>query len=380
MHEGASGGGKSEMLQQPHRLPDGQIRIGRNTVTGEERFLEIRTPCSLHPVCDDMALCHPSLQVNDGRLRVADAEHGWFIRVDHITTYGTDPDLERISVAPPLPLLFLNIDTVPGATALIWEHVHDEPSVPCPNPRVILPRDAVPGAVEGHLAIDIRSFGVRTPPCTREQPTYGILGLFHILPPALAWLWRLVSPRGHSNPSIVDDGGMSSEGVGSYWPFATGRRVDQANLLLRQFVEGDLTRYILIPNQYVGAWHMGFMPQWLTRDYLSRRGHAQFQPNQLIPSRCSLLGYALESIRIEGTTIPRPFLQVEKQLEVGADAYDAGAHILTRFFHEQISKFLQADLDPLGQRIIECALSGGNVNDYEALMPRRKLRMEPHSM
>ncbi len=42
--------------------------------------------------------------------------------------------------------------------------------------------------------------------CTRGRPTYGILGLFHLLPPALAWLWRLVSPRGHANPSIVDQG------------------------------------------------------------------------------------------------------------------------------------------------------------------------------
>jgi hypothetical protein len=111
----------------------------------------------------------------------------------------------------------------------------------------------VPGVVHEPVTVDIRSYGVRTPPCTREQPSYGILGLFHILPPALAWLWRLVAPRGHANPSIVDSGGMSSEGVGSYWPFATGRRVDQVNLLLDQVERTRKVRYILCPNQHVGA-------------------------------------------------------------------------------------------------------------------------------
>ena len=106
--------------------------------------------------------------------------------------------------------------------------------MPCPNPRVIIPRNIMPGVVNEPVTVDIRSFGVRTPPCTRERPSYGIIGLFHLLPPALAWLWRLVSPRGHANPSIVETEGMSSEGVGSYWPFATGRRVQQANLLLQQ--------------------------------------------------------------------------------------------------------------------------------------------------
>jgi hypothetical protein len=64
--------------------------------------------------------------------------------------------------------------------------------------------------------------------------------MLHILSPALAWLWRLVAPRGHANPSIQDSKGahMQTEGVGSYWAFCTGRRVDQANLLLRQIVQG----------------------------------------------------------------------------------------------------------------------------------------------
>ncbi|MEO5330770.1 MAG: DUF4914 family protein [Magnetococcus sp. YQC-5] len=368
MHEGASGGGKSEMLQQLHRLPDGRMLIGRNIITKEERFVEIPRTCDLRSVCDDMGLCHPSFQKKDGKLRIMDAEKGWFVRVNHITSYGTDHDLEKLTVAPPQSLLFLNINVVAGGTALIWEHQDDAPGVPCPNPRVIIPRSIIPNLGKSKVKIDIRSFGVRTPPCTKEHPTYGILGLFHVLPPALAWLWRLVAPRGHANPSIIDTETMCSEGVGSYWPFATGRKVDQANLLLQQFLQATQTRYILVPNQHVGAWETGFMPQWLTRDYLARRGAASFLSHQLVPARCPLLGYSLQSIRIEGTTIPRWLFQTDAQPEIGPEAYDAGARILTEFFHNQIKEFLHPELQKLGKRIIECCLSNGGMEDYEKIL------------
>lgn len=368
MHEGASGGGKSEMLQQPHREPDGRLLLGENLINGEKRYVEIQRTCDLHAVCDDMGLCHPAYQEDDGKLWINDAEAGWFVRVNHIEDYGTDHDLERLTVAPSQSLLFLNLDAVKGSTALIWEHIYDDENTPCPNPRVVIPRHIVPGVVKDKVTVDIRSFGVRTPPCTQEKPSYGIIGLMHVLPPALAWLWRLASPRGFANPSIVDTGGMSSEGVGSYWPFATGRKVDQANLLLQQFKDSHRTRYILTPNQHIGAWETGFMPQWLTRDYLARRGHARFQPKQITDARCSLLGYTLNSMRIEGTTIPRGFLKVETQPEVGKAAYDEGATILRNFFHEQTKKFLHKDLDPVGEKIIDCCLSNGSVEEYNSLM------------
>ena len=368
MHEGASGGGKSEMLEQPHRLPDGQLLQGRNIVTGEKRYIEITRTCDLEPVCDDIALCHPDIQKEDGRLRIVDAEEGWFVRVNHITDYGTDPTLEKLTAKPPQPLLFLNIDAAPDSRALIWEHIEDEPGTPCPNPRVIIPRKIMADVVEEPVAVDIRSFGVRTPPCTRENPTYGIIGLFHVLPPALAWLWRLVAPRGYANPSIVEVEAMSSEGVGSYWPFAPGRRVRQANLLLTQIEQTPHTRYILIPNQYVGVWEMGFMPQWLARDYLARRGVAPFRQDQITPARCSLLGYALQSMRIEGARLGHWFLEVNEQPEVGNEGYDKGAAILKEFFHKQLQQFMEDDLRPLGRQVIECCLDGGTVTDYETLL------------
>ncbi|MEM6364778.1 MAG: DUF4914 family protein [Planctomycetota bacterium] len=370
MHEGASGGGKSEMLEQMHRESDGRLMLGENTVNGEKRHVALPLGCILRPVTDDMALCHPDLQEKDSKdkkLTLTDAEHAWFLRVNHITHYGTDPHLEKLTIHPEDPLLFLNIDAAPDSTALIWEHIEDEPGKPCPNPRLVFPRSKYPGIVNEPVTVDIRSFGVRCPPCTREQPTYGVIGVFHLLPPSLAWLWRLVAPRGHGNPSIVETEGMSSEGVGSYWPFATWRKVDQANILLHQIMNTPDTLFILTPNQHVGCWKTGFAPQWIAREYLSRRGASPFSADKVVNSRCSILGRSPKTIQIEGNTIGHWFTQVDKQPEVGEEGYDAGAQILLDFFHAQIRNFLVDDLDPHGRRIIEACLNGATVGDYDAL-------------
>ena len=371
MHEGASGGGKSEMLEPAHRRPDGSLLLGKNLVTGDERHLILPKTCDLRPVTDDMALCHPSLRQpkNQDKLALMDAENAWFVRLNHITHYGTDPYLEELTIHPPHPLLFLNIEARPESTALIWQHIEDEPGKPCPNPRVVIPRDIIPNVVNGAVSVDIRSFGVRTPPCTKERPSYGIIGLLHLLPPALAWLWRLVAPRGHANPSIVEKEGMSSEGVGSYWPFATGRRVIQANLILQQILTTPKVRYTLCPNQYIGAWEVGFMPQWIAREYLARRGGENFSRQQVVPSRCPLLGYTFRSMMVEGQTIGNWFFRVNLQPEVGNEAFDRGTTILKEFFAGQLRQFLEPDLDPLGKTIIDCCLSDASLEDYERLIP-----------
>ena len=371
MHEGASGGGKSEMTEQFHRQPDGRLLLGKNIITNEETLVNITDSSELYPVTDDMALAHPSLQNGSNKLVVADAEYGWFLRVDHITEYGTDPEIEKACLNPQEPLVFLNMDAVPDSTCLIWEHIEDAPGKPCPNPRIIIPRKLKKNIVEGAVEVDIRSFGVRTPPTTKENPSYGIIGMFHVLPPALAWIWRLVAPRGFANPSIIDNtAGMKSEGVGSYWPFATGKKVDQANLLLKQIRNTLSTRYILIPNQYIGAYKVGFAGQWATREYLSRRGGVKFRPEALKDSRCPILGYTLDSIKIDGNVIPKGLLQVNCQPEVGDEAYDKGAKILTDFFKEQLAQFNTDSLDPLGKQIIEACMSDASVEDYYNFIPK----------
>ena len=371
MHEGASGGGKSEMIEPAHRAADGRLVLGENLATGEKYYLELSESCELRPVTDDMALCHPKMQNDSKKLVVQDAENGWFLRLDHVTEYGTSPQYEKIFTQPKEPLLFLNIQAVPKATCLVWEHTLDSNGKPCPNPRAILPRRLVPDIVSDPVEVDVRSFGVRTPPCTRENPSYGILGMFHILPPALAWLWRLVAPRGYNNPSIIGGKGMISEGVGSYWPFATGKMVKQANLLLDQILHSSSTRYVLIPNQHIGVYKVSFNPQWVAREYIARRGSAKFKPDQLKEARCTLLGYGLESLKVDGQYIRRAFLQPERQQEVGKDGYDAGAAILVEFFKKEAAKFHTEELNPLGRQIIDCLLRDAPLQEYIDLIPMR---------
>ncbi len=369
MHEGASGGGKSEMLQHIIREPNGQVLIGTNTITDERRLINLPLFSSFNPVTDDMAMCHPSFQMGNGKLRVMDAENSWFIRVDGVKEYGDDPTLEKITLKPPTPLLFLNIKSHPDSTVLIWDHIEDVPGKTCPNPRVVLPRNIVPNVIGHAVSVDIRSFGVRTPPSSMEDPNYGIIGMFHLLPPALGWLWRLVSPRGHANPSIIGGTGMGSEGVGSYWPFATGKMVHHANMLLEQIISTPETRFTLVPNQYIGVWKVGFKPQLMMREYLTRRGNARLRKDQYQPARCPLLGYELNYLTIEGAKIPSRFLQVYKQPEVEKKGYDEGAEKLYNFFKEELAQYLTPELHEKGREIIEACLRGATIEEYEALIP-----------
>ena len=371
MHEGASGSGKSEILEEVRREPDGRVCLGINTITKEKLLVSLADTCELQPITDDMALCHPKVQVDkSNKLVITDAEYGWFLRLDQVKEYGTDPNLEKLTIHPPEPLIFFNLDGKPKATCLLWEHTMDSPGVPCPNPRVIVPRHFFKNVISVPTEVDLRSFGVRTPPSTNEDPNYGIVGYLHVLPAALAWLWRLVAPRGHNNPSIIGGTALSSEGVGSFWPFATGKMVTQANLLLEQILNTQSTRYILVPNQYVGAYKVGFMPEWIAREYFARRGSAKFKPEQLLPALCPLLGYVPEHVKISGMNLPSYMLNVDKQHYVGKDGYMKGAEILTGFFKQELGQFLVPELLPLGRKIIEIVMNDGTLEEYQAAIPK----------
>ena len=374
MHEGASGGGKSELLEQPQRTDDGRMLIGRNIVSGERHYLTLRESCRIQPIADDMVLAKREFQDRSGRLVIADGEEGWFLRVDGDKYYGNSPMYERLSIHPPCPLQFFNIEGVPGATCLIWEHISDSDGRPCTNPRVISPRELLGSLPSGHIhQVDVRSFGVRMPPSTGQNPDYGIMGLMQLVPASVAWLWRLVSPRGYNNPSINDSKGSSlkSEGVGSYWPFATGERVRQANLLLRQLLDTPRTLNILIPNQHIGAYETGFAPQWLAREYLVRRG-GRLSRDKLIPARCALMGWSLNEMKIDGQYVRRTFLRPELQSQLGESGYDAGAKILTDFFALELENYLTPELDPMGRDIIKLCLAGAPLEDYLALEEAQK--------
>ncbi len=371
LHEGASGSGKSEMNENIHRDEDGMIPFAQNIITGERIKLSLPISCRLKPISDDMTMCHPKVQNNDGGLVVVDGENGWFIRVDHIKRYGTDPGIEKLSIYPSRPLLFLNIDAKPYSTALLWEHIEDEPGKPCPNPRFVIDRNLIKDILTRPTYVHIRSFGIRTPPCTKENPTYGIIGVFHVIPPAIAWIWRLVAPRGHANPSIVQQGkSIEAEGVGSYWPFATGRQVVHANLLLKQIISTPKVKYIITPNQYIGAWKVGFFAEWITREYLARRGGVRFSKEELVKSRGVLFGYSLKEFLFEGQEVDIGFLRVEHQPQVGEDGFDEGYRQLSNFFVKQTQVFYKdPELDKIGKKILSCLYDGGSLEDFESLLP-----------
>jgi len=162
---------------------------------------------------------------------------------------------------------------------------------------------------------------------------------------------------------------MESEGVGSYWPFATGKRVIHANMLLKQIIETPRTTFTLVPNQNIGVWNVGFKPQLIMREYLTRRGVAKLRSDQYQPARCPLLGYELNYLTIEGSKIPSRFLKVFNQVEVGFEGYDAGAELLQKFFKEELQKFLQDDLLHTGKRIIDACLSNASIDEYNQIVP-----------
>jgi hypothetical protein len=118
------------------------------------------------------------------------------------------------------------------------------------------------------------------------------------------------------------------------------------------------------------------MPQWITREFIARRGGAGFDAGSLHAARCALLGYVPSSMLIEGRTIGNWFFEVDKQPEVGEEAYDRGAEILTEFFHRELRGFLHDDLHATGRAIIDCCLSGGTTEDFRKLIPHELVNLE----
>ena len=91
--------------------------------------------------------------------------------------------------------------------------------------------------------------------------------------------------------------------------------------------------------------------------------------DQFQPARCSLLGYELNYLTIEGSKIPSRFLKVYKQDEVGEEGYDAGAQMLEEFFKEELQKYLKSDLLLTGKKIIDACLSNATIDDYNTIVP-----------
>ena len=68
MHEGASGGGKSEMLEEVHRESDERVLLGEHTVTGERFEIRLGETCEIFPIADDMVMAHRDMQDDSHKL------------------------------------------------------------------------------------------------------------------------------------------------------------------------------------------------------------------------------------------------------------------------------------------------------------------------
>ena len=125
----------------------------------------------------------------------------------------------------------------------------------------------------------------------------------------------------------------------------------------------------MIPNQHIGVYEVGFAPEWVAREYLAFSGGGKIKARHLQPARCSILGYSMKDLKVDGQYIRQTFLQPETQSQLSIEGYDKGAKILVDFFKKELMQFMTDELDPRGRAIIQCLLDDGTVEDYERLLP-----------
>lgn len=350
MHEGPSGGGKSELGTPLPLCADGRVLVAKK---GAE-FIKA-PPFQLttqEVVVDDIGL----IEIEDGRQLVTCAEQGYFLRTDGIKDVSDDLPLQQLvrDAAPSRGRYvgYLNYDVTPEAPVLLtW------PRPGCANPRASVPKHLIKGIVlEERIPVQVRSLGIRQPPLIHKGAvTYGVVGFAQILPWPIALLWRLVCPRGVDNPSINTTGdGIECEGVGSFEPFLLGSRETQANMLLEQLRACPNILFPLVPNQNIGLWHVGFMPEWLfLREYLGRTG-GRVQKEHLVTSdHPYLLGWSLKNVVIENWSIPDDLLSIQKQEGITEHIYAQGVEVLYAAMLAHLRTYRIEQLDPKIQEIIK---------------------------
>ena len=89
----------------------------------------------------------------------------------------------------------------------------------------------------------------------------------------------------------------------------------------------------------------------------------------LTPARCSLLGYTLEEMKVDGQHIRSKFLRPETQETLGTEGYDMGAQILYDFFEKELAAYDTEELHPIGRQILECFKNNGTIEDYCSIIP-----------
>ena len=111
------------------------------------------------------------------------------------------------------------------------------------------------------------------------------------------------------------------------------------------------------------------MAEWIASEYLARRGGVNMKMDRLAPAPCSLLGYCMKEMKVDGQEIRTTFLHPETQEQMGMEGYQKGAQILYDFFAKELEAFDVEELHPVGKEILECFKKHGTIEDYCAITP-----------
>ena len=159
---------------------------------------------TVHPVTDDMALCHPSLDPGTGKLVLIGMRSTlWFLRVNHIDHYrGRSATLAVAWACIARKTAFLI--TMPSPTARANSgSTRGFARQSLPNPRSDRPaRAIIPHVVQQPVEVEhsLASACV-CPACTCEKPTLESVIGSSCLRRRSSWLLRRLVARGPSNPS-----------------------------------------------------------------------------------------------------------------------------------------------------------------------------------
>ena len=82
----------------------------------------------------------------------------------------------------------------------------------------------------------------------------------------------------------------------------------------------------------------------------------------------------MDEVKVDGNNIPNSLLRPEYQPEIGLEAYDQGAKILTDFFKKEVLQFMSAELNPIGRQIINLCLRDAPVEEYEKILPMKSVK------
>jgi len=294
-----------------------------------------------------MACAHPKYQGASGRLTVADAENGWFVRVDHIHSYGTAPN-SNACASIPRAAHFLNHYIVPAAPASLGAR-RGRARQSLPNPRVILPAACSKRFSTGRSGSTCAA-SASAAPHPQGQPALRYPRHAPRPQPRLAWLWRLWRPRSRQ-PSIqaTKSREMQSEGVAPIGPLHRSPRGPGQPPPQPDCQHPKPLRPHSQPahRRLEGRIH-GRVDG---REYLAAAA-APSLPASRSAKHLPLLGYIPNQLRIEGSMIPRVFWPLKSRSRAAWRLPGRRAPVAGVLF-ERTQAVPGPDLDPLGKRIIE---------------------------